>query len=84
MWVHVDAAYAGPALICPEFRPLVGVGSLNKVDSFCMNAHKWMLTNFDCSCFWVKVGTLGFFWGRRVRVHLRQGWGKEEFYPVKG
>jgi hypothetical protein len=29
------------------------------VDSFCMNAHKWMLTNFDCSCLWFQVGSLG-------------------------
>lgn len=50
-WVHVDAAYAGPASLCPEFRHLF-VG-LDFVDSFCFNPHKWMLTNFDCSLLWV-------------------------------
>eukprot|EP00271_Cylindrocystis_brebissonii_P023518 TRINITY_DN9795_c1_g1_i1.p1 TRINITY_DN9795_c1_g1~~TRINITY_DN9795_c1_g1_i1.p1 ORF type:complete len:467 (-),score=84.10 TRINITY_DN9795_c1_g1_i1:877-2277(-) len=52
LWMHVDAAYAGPAGLCPELRaPFAG---LDAADSFCMNAHKWMLTNFDCSCLWVK------------------------------
>uniref|UniRef100_A0A2K5KST6 Aromatic-L-amino-acid decarboxylase n=1 Tax=Cercocebus atys TaxID=9531 RepID=A0A2K5KST6_CERAT len=46
MWLHVDAAYAGSAFICPEFRHLLnGV----EVDSFNFNPHKWLLVNFDCS-----------------------------------
>ncbi|GAQ86385.1 aromatic aldehyde synthase [Klebsormidium nitens] len=52
MWMHVDAAYAGPACICPELRH--HLDGVELVDSFCMNAHKWMLTNFDCSLLWVK------------------------------
>ncbi|XP_027339554.1 tyrosine/DOPA decarboxylase 2-like [Abrus precatorius] len=52
MWVHVDAAYAGSACICPEFRHLIdGVEDAN---SFSLNAHKWFLTNIDCCCLWVK------------------------------
>eukprot|EP00897_Mesotaenium_endlicherianum_P004479 jgi/Mesen1/4059/ME000213S03087 len=52
MWLHVDSAYAGPACMLPEYRHhLEGV---EKADSFNMNAHKWMLTNFDCSCLLVK------------------------------
>ncbi|XP_037083637.1 aromatic-L-amino-acid decarboxylase-like [Pollicipes pollicipes] len=52
LWMHVDAAYAGSAFICPEFRPLLdGVGL---ADSFNFNPHKWMLVNFDCSAMWVK------------------------------
>ncbi|KAG4990279.1 hypothetical protein GLYMA_09G021700v4 [Glycine max] len=52
MWVHVDAAYAGSACICPEFRHLIdGVEGAN---SFSLNAHKWFLTNLDCCCLWVK------------------------------
>ncbi|XP_066389814.1 tryptophan decarboxylase 2 isoform X2 [Miscanthus floridulus] len=52
MWLHIDAAYAGSACICPEYRHyLNGVG---EADSFNMNAHKWFLTNFDCSLLWVK------------------------------
>ena len=39
--LHVDAAYAGAAAICPELRePFRG---LEKADSFCTNAHKWLL-----------------------------------------
>uniref|UniRef100_A0A8B9KH63 Aromatic-L-amino-acid decarboxylase n=1 Tax=Astyanax mexicanus TaxID=7994 RepID=A0A8B9KH63_ASTMX len=52
LWLHIDAAYAGSAFICPEFRPLlVGV---EFADSFNFNPHKWMLVNFDCSTMWVK------------------------------
>nr|POE56155.1 tyrosine/dopa decarboxylase 5 [Quercus suber] len=52
MWVHVDAAYAGSACICPEFRPFIdGVEGTN---SFSLNAHKWFLTSLDCCCLWVK------------------------------
>ncbi len=50
-WLHVDAAMAGTAMICPEFRHLkTGV---DLADSFCFNPHKWMFTNFDCDVFWV-------------------------------
>ncbi|MGI9017462.1 MAG: pyridoxal-dependent decarboxylase [Euzebya sp.] len=51
LWVHVDAAYAGSAMICPEFR--VHQKGLESVDSYTFNPHKWLLTNFDCSVFWV-------------------------------
>lgn len=52
MWFHVDAAYAGSALICPEYRH--HIDGVEEADSFNMNAHKWFLTNFDCSALWVK------------------------------
>nr|XP_061789328.1 aromatic-L-amino-acid decarboxylase-like isoform X2 [Nerophis lumbriciformis] len=52
MWMHVDAAYAGSAFVCPEFRPLLN--GVEFADSFNMNAHKWLLVNFDCSTMWVK------------------------------
>ena len=51
LWHHVDAAYAGTAMICPEFRYLQK--GLNRVDSYTFNAHKWMFTNFDCNVLWV-------------------------------
>lgn len=52
LWLHVDAAYLGAQFICPEHRaPLAGV---EHADSFCFNPHKWLLTNFDCSCFWTR------------------------------
>ncbi len=51
LWLHVDAAMAGTAALCPEFRHLqTGV---ELADSYNFNPHKWMFTNFDCSCFWV-------------------------------
>ncbi|MFT7838166.1 aminotransferase class V-fold PLP-dependent enzyme [Saccharothrix sp. BKS2] len=49
-WLHVDAAWAGPAALCPEFRPLFD--GVELADSFTANAHKWMLTAFDLSLFW--------------------------------
>lgn len=53
MWFHVDAAYAGSACICPEYRQYID--GVEEADSFNMNAHKWFLTNFDFSALWVKV-----------------------------
>jgi aromatic-L-amino-acid decarboxylase len=51
-WVHVDAAWAGVAAVCPEHRAhLAGVAD---ADSFVTNPHKWLLTTFDCSTFWVR------------------------------
>ena len=51
LWLHVDAAMSGTAMLCPEFRHLQdGVGL---ADSYNFNPHKWMFTNFDCNCFWV-------------------------------
>jgi aromatic-L-amino-acid decarboxylase len=52
VWLHVDAAYAGSAAICPEHRALQA--GLAGADSYCMNPHKWLLTNFDCDAFFVK------------------------------
>ena len=51
MWHHVDAAYAGTAMLCPEFRHLQD--GVELADSYTFNPHKWMFTNFDCSAFWV-------------------------------
>ncbi|XP_066596148.1 aromatic-L-amino-acid decarboxylase [Prorops nasuta] len=55
LWLHVDAAYAGSAFICPEFRHLMK--GIEKSDSFNFNPHKWMLVNFDCSAMWLKDPT---------------------------
>ncbi|KAI9729633.1 MAG: hypothetical protein M1818_008436 [Claussenomyces sp. TS43310] len=52
VWVHVDAAYAGAALVCPEFQHYTS--SFDRFHSFDMNMHKWLLTNFDASCLFVK------------------------------
>lgn len=52
VWMHVDAAYAGAALVCPEYRHFID--GLEFADSFNFNPHKWLLVNFDCSASWVK------------------------------
>ena len=52
LWLHVDAAMSGTAAICPEFRGMHA--GLELADSYCFNPHKWMFTNFDCSCFFVR------------------------------
>jgi aromatic-L-amino-acid/L-tryptophan decarboxylase len=49
-WLHVDAAYAGAAMVCPEFR--WAFEGIDRVDSLVVNAHKWMLTPMDCSLLW--------------------------------
>jgi aromatic-L-amino-acid decarboxylase len=51
VWFHVDAALAGTAALCPEYRWIHD--GLDLADSYCFNPHKWMLTNFDCDCFYV-------------------------------
>ncbi|CAG9771983.1 unnamed protein product [Ceutorhynchus assimilis] len=52
VWLHVDAAYAGTAFICPEYRHLMK--GVEMADSFNFNPHKWMLVNFDCSAMWIR------------------------------
>ena len=51
IWLHVDAAMAGSAAICPEYR-FIHKG-MEFANSYCFNPHKFLLTNFDCSCFYV-------------------------------
>jgi aromatic-L-amino-acid/L-tryptophan decarboxylase len=52
MWHHVDASYAGTALLLPEMRWMAH--GMETVDSFVFNPHKWMFTHFDCSAYFVK------------------------------
>lgn len=52
IFLHVDAAYAGTALILPEMRWMSE--GLELADSFVFNPHKWMFTNFDCTAFFVQ------------------------------
>ena len=52
IWLHVDAAYGGSALLLPEFRWIAD--GLEAADSMVFNPHKWLLTNFDCSAYFVR------------------------------
>jgi aromatic-L-amino-acid decarboxylase len=52
LWLHVDAAMSGTAALCEELRHIHE--GLELADSYVFNPHKWMLVNFDCSCFYVK------------------------------
>jgi aromatic-L-amino-acid/L-tryptophan decarboxylase len=52
VWLHIDAAYAGPAAVLPELRPLFA--GMDQADSIVFNPHKWMLVNFDCSAYYVR------------------------------
>jgi aromatic-L-amino-acid/L-tryptophan decarboxylase len=52
LWLHVDAAYAGSALILPDYRWMIK--GVEYADSFVFNPHKWLFTNFDCSAYFVK------------------------------
>ena len=51
-WLHVDAAHAGAACVCPEYQHWLA--GIERADSLCMNPHKWLLTNFDCDCFFTR------------------------------
>jgi aromatic-L-amino-acid decarboxylase len=50
VWLHVDAAYAGAAWVCPEMR--WSQEGVERADSLVVNAHKWLFTPMDCSLFW--------------------------------
>ncbi len=52
VWLHVDAAFSGTGAILPEKKWMLD--GMEYVDSFVFNPHKWMLTNFDCSAYFVK------------------------------
>ena len=53
IWVHVDAAYAGAGLVLDDYAHLTD--HFAAFDSFDMNMHKWLLTNFDASCLYVRT-----------------------------
>ncbi len=52
LWLHVDAAYAGAAAICPEHRERLA--GWEEADSIVVNPHKWLFTPVDCSVLWVR------------------------------
>ena len=52
LWLHVDAAMAGSAMILPECRPLWR--GIERADSVVVNAHKWLGASFDCSVYYVR------------------------------
>ncbi len=52
VWLHVDAAYAGAAFVLPEYQYLLK--GIEAVDSFVFNPHKWLMTNFDCTAYFIK------------------------------
>ena len=52
MWLHVDAAYAGPAAILPELRPLFD--GWERADSIVLNPHKWLFTPLCSSLLYVR------------------------------
>ncbi len=52
LWLHVDAALAGSAAILPEMRWILD--GVEHADSLVLNPHKWLMTNFDCSAYYVR------------------------------
>ncbi|XP_035775799.1 histidine decarboxylase-like isoform X2 [Anopheles albimanus] len=52
LWLHIDAAYAGSAFICPEFR--TWLKGIEKADSIAFNPSKWLMVHFDCTAMWLK------------------------------
>ncbi|KAH8827344.1 pyridoxal phosphate-dependent transferase [Flagelloscypha sp. PMI_526] len=55
LWVHVDAAWAGSALACPEYRKEMHLSTVNDIaTSFCFSPHKWGLINLDASTLFVR------------------------------
>lgn len=52
LWLHVDAAYAGSAAVCPDLRRLLA--GWERADSVVMNPHKWLFVPIDCSLLFVR------------------------------
>ncbi|MGH6912763.1 MAG: pyridoxal phosphate-dependent decarboxylase family protein, partial [Geminicoccales bacterium] len=52
LYLHVDAAWAGSALLLEDQRWMIR--GIEQADSFVLNPHKWLLTNFDCSAHFVR------------------------------
>ncbi|HEY7398345.1 MAG TPA: pyridoxal-dependent decarboxylase [Gaiellaceae bacterium] len=52
VWLHVDAAYAGSAAVCPELRWCLD--GCDRADSIVVNPHKWLFTPMDCSTMWTR------------------------------
>jgi aromatic-L-amino-acid decarboxylase len=52
VWLHVDAAYAGAAAVCPELRWCLD--GCDRADSIVVNPHKWLFTPMDCSALWTR------------------------------
>jgi aromatic-L-amino-acid decarboxylase len=52
LWMHVDAALAGSAMILPEYRHLWA--GIDAADSLVINPHKWLGASFDCSTYYVR------------------------------
>ena len=50
MWLHVDAAYAGSAFICPEYQTYLR--GIEYADSIAFNPSKWLMVHFDCTAMW--------------------------------
>jgi len=71
IWLHVDAAFAGTALLLEEYRWMIE--GIEEVDSFVFNPHKWMFTNFDCSAYFVKDKTALLNTLQIVPEYLRTG-----------
>jgi aromatic-L-amino-acid decarboxylase len=71
VWLHVDAAYAGAAAVCEEFR--WALAGAERADSLVVNAHKWLFTQMDCSCLWT----------RRPEVFFRAFSAHPEYMPER-
>lgn len=54
LWIHIDAAYAGAALVLPEYQSRYSHDIGAVADSFNFNMHKWLLVNFDAACLFVQ------------------------------
>jgi aromatic-L-amino-acid decarboxylase len=52
VWLHVDAAYAGSAAVCPELRWCLD--GVERADSVVVNPHTWLVTPMDCSALWTR------------------------------
>ncbi|XP_059618566.1 3,4-dihydroxyphenylacetaldehyde synthase 2 [Phlebotomus argentipes] len=81
VWLHIDAAYAGAAFCCPEYRHLMK--GVELAESFNFNVHKWMMVNFDCCAMWLKNADLlvqAFNVDRIYLQHRYQGQSKAPDY----
>jgi aromatic-L-amino-acid/L-tryptophan decarboxylase len=82
IYLHVDAAWAGSALILPEWRWMID--GIEHADSFVTNPHKWLGVNFDCSAHFVRPGRADPHAHRQPRLPHEPGNGPRDRLPRLG
>jgi len=67
IWIHVDAAYAGSAFLCPEYRRFMN--GVERTHSFAFNPSKWMMVSSAAHLFSTSICLIAHFYSGTFRLH---------------